>query len=505
MRFILTFTIAILFTATAHAEHRVALLIANHDYGEHKLTSPPSDVKAVAKVIEELGFRTNIAENLNREQLKTTIERFVAAVPTRGTALVYFAGYALEGQNNGQRDSFLIPVAEELRSDRDVGAKGYGVQQLLQKLQEESGSSANLVFVDGCYAWPGELRDVPAGLMGVREFGPDTIVWHGAKAGEVVDTDQQLSPLAKNFANVVRAIRGQDGGSRLSDYYVASSLNDADCLDADLATVSVSPPDNLSEGRRAGDEWVNAQGMVFCWCPAGRFEMGSPESEQGRLDDESQVDVSLSRGFWMAKYETTKRECTRSPRNSIATHKNHPIDYVHYDDFRAYLRSLNESERKAGRLPSSWEYDLPSEAEWEYACRAGNKTAFSFGDDASQLPAHGNFADRTLLNARDDYHSYAHRHWDDGVAYLAAVGSYPPNPWGLCDMHGNVWEICRTRYSRERVGGTDPAGPKDGPWVARGGSWASLANYCRSAFRHHYSSRDEQHWLGYRLVRRKTK
>ena len=505
MRILLTFIVMLAANAVVQAEHRVALLIANADYGEHQLASPASDAKAVANVLEDLDFRTTIAENLNREELKSTIEQFVAAVPTRGTALVYFAGYALQGQDDGQRDSFLIPVGEELRNDRDVGNKGYGVQQLLQKLHQESGSSTNLVFVDGCYAWPEELQDVPAGLMGANELVGQSLVWYGAKAGQTIEADQQLSPLAKNFYDVIRAIRGDDGGASLADYYVASSLNDANCFDEKLATLAISTADKLTEGQQAGDEWVSAQGIVFCWCPAGRFQMGSPESEQGRLDDENQVNVTHTRGFWMAKYETTKRECTRSPRNSIATDKNHPIDYVHRDDFNAYLRGLNESERKAGRLPDGWEYDLPSEAEWEYACRAGTKTAYSFGDNAAQLPAHGNFADRTLYEARDDYHRYAHRQWDDGVAYLATVGTYQPNGWGLCDMHGNVWELCRTRYSREHIGGDDPAGPKDGAWVARGGSWASLPNYCRSAFRHHYSSRDEQHWLGYRLVLRKTK
>ncbi len=506
---IASLTVCLAFTAPVQAEHRAALLIANSDYGQHTLASPAADAKAVAEVLKEIGFCTTIVENLGGDAMKQQLQAFAQSVPTRGTALVYFAGYALQGNKDERKDNFLIPVGTEIRSARDVGGRGYGVGAVLALLQQQSGSSANVVIVDGCYAWPNKLEDVPAGLMAMKDVGKESLVCFSAQPGKVIAPKEKLSPLAKNFADVVGSLRAPTAGlgeSGLHSFVVNSTLRDNQCLNPQAATAACAPPDGLRDGQHAGDEWVNGQGMVFCWCPAGKFTMGSSADEQGHRDDENPVDVTLNHGFWMAKYETTKRECSRQPTRAIASHKNHPIDYVHYDDFKQYLRMLNETERKAGRLPAGWEYALPTEAQWEYACRAGTTTQYSYGEAASGLPLHGNFADRSLHDAKDDYYRYAHRVWDDGATYLSIVGSYAANPWGLCDMHGNLWELCGTRYSPQNIGGVDPQGdPKNGGWAVRGGSWASWPEYCRSAFRQHYSSRDEQNFLGFRIVLQRTK
>jgi formylglycine-generating enzyme required for sulfatase activity len=144
-------------------------------------------------------------------------------------------------------------------------------------------------------------------------------------------------------------------------------------------------------------------------------------------------------------------------------------------------RTLTEDERKAGRLPEDWQYDLPSEEQWEYATRAGTSTRFYFGDDLNQLPQHGNFADKIFYDTKDTFSNHAHRTLDDGFAKLAPVGSFKPNPWGLHDVYGNIYEWCRDNG-------------------ARGGSWITIPENCRSAYRDHYSSRDNQIYLGYRIV-----
>ena len=242
----------------------------------------------------------------------------------------------------------------------------------------------------------------------------------------------------------------------------------------------------FAPGNKGGDEWTNSRGMVFCWCPPGKFTAGSPPHEPGRYSDETQREVVISEGFWIGKYEVTKGQWTGSAiRNCVATEKNHPQDMANQskDGGRA-LRALNDAERKDGSLPDGWEYALPSEEQWEYAARAGTTTRFYFGDDISQLPKHANFGDKSYYDTKDIYSNSAHRTLDDSVAQLAPVGSYAPNPWGLHDVYGNLAEWCDNR-------------------ATRGGSWVSSAENCRSAYRQQFGDRDNEVFIGFRFIIRK--
>lgn len=241
------------------------------------------------------------------------------------------------------------------------------------------------------------------------------------------------------------------------------------------------PPSEIAAGDKAGDEWVNALGTVFCWCPPG---------ERGTIE----------RGFWLGKYEVTKREfdlvTKKRPKGALADRPNHPRDGIRYDDILVYVSELNRRERFLGRLPEGWEYTLPTEEQWRYACRAGmrDEAAFHFGDEPERLPEHANFADRSLFDTGEEYNLYADRKLDDKSALLATVGRYKPNPWGLHDMHGNLWEWTATT---EEEGGIRYA-------VARGGSWASLPDYCRTDFRHRFEFTTERNFIGFRLALRRT-
>jgi formylglycine-generating enzyme required for sulfatase activity len=157
-----------------------------------------------------------------------------------------------------------------------------------------------------------------------------------------------------------------------------------------------------------------------------------------------------------------------------------PVDNVSWDDTVEFCKRLSDlpEEKKAGRL-----YRLPTEAEWEYACRAGSKTAYSFDDEEGLLPEYDWFK----RNSSDRTHT---------------VGLLEPNAWGLYDMHGNVWEWCSDRYGDYPKGAvSDPSGPKEGSFrVYRGGSWFNEAAGCRSAFRDGYVPSDRLNYLGFRLA-----
>jgi formylglycine-generating enzyme required for sulfatase activity len=256
----------------------------------------------------------------------------------------------------------------------------------------------------------------------------------------------------------------------------------------------------------------NAVTTNMVWIAPGTFVMGSPTSEVMRLSDETQHTVTLTKGFYMGKYAVTQGEylalmgsnpsyftTNDDNGNPIPPDLNRPVETVTWFDATNYCAQLTQQEQAAGRLPSGWVYRLPTEAEREYACRAGTTTAFHYGNALRGGMA--NFEDHYEYDASigDIYVS------NPAVPCLprtTAVGSYVPNAWGLHDMHGNVWEWCRDWYGSYPAGSvTDPQGPTSGSdRVFRGGSWLSIGGDCRSAYRG-YS--DPSYWsisIGFRVV-----
>ena len=213
----------------------------------------------------------------------------------------------------------------------------------------------------------------------------------------------------------------------------------------------------------------NSLKLTLVWISPGDFAMGSPKDEKDRSDNENQVQVTLTKGFWLGQHEVTQSAWQRvtqttpwSGKDYVKEGDDYPATYVGWDDAMRFCEKLTEQEHGAGRLPSDWRYTLPTEAQWEYACRGGTKSRFSFDDDESDLREYAWFD----KNGADASEKYAH-----------LVGQKKANPWGLFDMHGNVWEWCCDWYAKELTGGTDPQGP---PWkgsyrVLRGGCWRRLA------------------------------
>jgi formylglycine-generating enzyme required for sulfatase activity len=172
-----------------------------------------------------------------------------------------------------------------------------------------------------------------------------------------------------------------------------------------------------------------------------------------------------------------------------------PVEKVSWDEAKAFCEQLTEYERTAGRLPQDRAYQLPTEAQWEYACRAGTKTAWNFGDSPSGLSTYANFSDKNsnLQGADKEY--------DDGFEFTAPVASYSANAWGFHEMHGNVFEWCMDWYGKHTpVAVIDPVGPLIGKErIFRGGSWALPGVFTRSARRDKNQPILKSGFLGFRL------
>jgi formylglycine-generating enzyme required for sulfatase activity len=237
------------------------------------------------------------------------------------------------------------------------------------------------------------------------------------------------------------------------------------------------------EGMAAGEiRELTALKIRFAWCPSGQFKMGSAQDAPGSERNETQFDVSLSRGFWLQQTELAQvhYEALMGANPSTFPGADHPVESLSHEDAIEFCRRLSElpPEKNSGNV-----YRLPTEAEWEYACRAGSTTAFSFGDDEALLGEYGWFAG----NAERTTH---------------AVGGRKPNAWGLHDMHGNVAEWCSDFYADYPAGPvTDPRGPESGGQVSiRGGGWFFVAQHARSAHRDAYQPEAKYAGLGFRLV-----
>lgn len=227
----------------------------------------------------------------------------------------------------------------------------------------------------------------------------------------------------------------------------------------------------------------NSVGMQFKRIPAGSFLMGSPESENGRADDEQQHEVSITRDYYIGTTEVTQSQWeavmgTTPWKGEEKTREGaeYAASYISWNDAVKFCEELS---RMDGRT-----YRLPTEAEWEYACRAGNRARYSFGS-----------ADLAIFGDDEDMLEQYAWYYDSEPNYASKVGRKSPNGFGLYDMHGNVWEYCQDLYDDYLPGSvTDPTGPSSGSRrVKRGGSFATEALKCRSAYRSVKKDLDETH------------
>ncbi len=243
-------------------------------------------------------------------------------------------------------------------------------------------------------------------------------------------------------------------------------------------TWHISKAPNFSKHEPLPGEVRTFADIDFVWIPQGTFMMGSTPQEHNFAPNERQHQVTISQGFWLAKYQVTQAQWCAVMGNSPSRFAgaDRPVENVSWNDCYEYIRRLNARQEERFRFPT--------EAEWEYACRAGTTTAYSFGDAISDLEHYAWYK----KNSRATTHR---------------VGQKRPNVWGLHDMHGNVWEWCQDWYAEYPASfSMDPKGPPDGSSrVVRGGSWGGEDLSCRSARRKRRQSDEQLSSCGLRLCR----
>ena len=223
-------------------------------------------------------------------------------------------------------------------------------------------------------------------------------------------------------------------------------------------------------------------------CPAGTFIMGSPGGESGRYDNETQHQVTISKTFYIGKYEVTQKEyeAVMGKNPSYLKEGNRPVVWVDWNDAKEFCDKLN---KYAKNIPDGYRFDLPNEVQWEYACRAGTTTALNNGQD---LDTTTGFCSN--LNELGWYRS-------NSGEEIHKVGKKKPNAWGIYDMHGNVCEWCRDLYNDYSTSAvTDPMYNSGSNRVFRGGSWGSDAWCCRSANRYNCAPDLRNSKIGFRLA-----
>ncbi len=509
----------------AEGAERVALVIGNGAYQNAKrLANPTRDAAAVAKLLRGAGFEVVSVEDGGVDAMYEGLERFKRVAAGAKVGLFYYAGHGMEvdGKN------YLLPVDAVLDTSAQLRSQTISLDAVLTDMKAAR-LPAKMVVLDCCRdnpltrSWMATRSSTSGGLIALPDAAvPEaTMIMYASAPGQVaLDGTGGNSPfttalvrhLAQPGVSAFDAFLGVsdevarttgerqvpwikfDGAGRtfrlftLSDGAVTPVSNSRPEVMATTPGATPSPaatpgapaspadmparPRNPLEGQRAG-EIRNFGGTEMVWCPPGEFMMGSSADEVDRDDDEQEHRVVLTQGFWLARKECTQgqyREITGASPSNFSGSDNLPVEKVSWNDAVAYCEKWG----KQLGLPPGWKATLPTEAQWEYACRAGTVTPFSFGSSLNSK----------LANFDGDY-SQSRGADSPYLRKTSAVGSYPANPWGLYDMHGNVCEWTLDWFDDYPSWSVkDPVGPDSGERkVFRGGSWYISARYCRSANR----------------------
>ena len=505
MKRVLLFTVILLMAAAVFGQQKYALVIGNANYRGtwNSLQNPVNDAADMEAALRSLGFQVELLRNANLNQMQTAVINFARRLSASRNSygFFYYAGHGAQDRTN---QNYLIPADADTPSVNLFAQRALPVQFVLDELRD-AGNELNMIVLDACRDLPPALdRSAPRGLSVISVVPRGTIVMYATAAGSTASdgsgrnglfTGHLLNNLKqpgldvneifrRTGSDVARATNGEQYPETRLMYFETAYLGSRPANPTPAPTPGPTPvPDNM----------VRING--------GTFTMGSPANEPGRSSDETQRQVTVS-SFYMGMTEVTQKEwydvmgtTVRQQRDKAdkswpiyGEGDSYPMYYVNWLEAVEYCnkRSQKEGLTPAYTVNGTWNknangYRLPTEAEWEYACRAGTATAYNTGARIS-----------------NDTGWYE----DNSGSTAHPVGQKPANRWGLHDMHGNVWEWCWDWYgSYSSAAQTDPTGASSGSGrVFRGGGWVISAERVRSAYR---GGADPYYPLeiGFRIVR----
>lgn len=523
-------------------EKRIALVIGNSTYKDTPLKNPVNDADSIANVLRnELDFEVIKVKNANFSEMNTAMNRFdkkllrIDKSRYRVVALFYYSGHGMQHDGN----TYLLPVRYNVSSPADLKYQAVNFQQLIDRLQFGK-HYLSLLMLDACrtntltkslaslfkrdddpfvgYAPPKSSQISESGGMYISyATAPNKPALQG-------DANEDNSPYIKGFLEHIRTpnLSISDLYDNIGQYVKESTRNTqipyltkSFYEKYSFKSLTIAPvrrpsedPDNDGFTNKIDDcpsvygeckgcpckpekivpepikekiTTPDAFSSLMVSIPSGSFQMGGNE-----YSSEKPVHRVTLSAFKMSKYEVTQQQWRAVMGKNPSYFKNCdncPVEQVSWNDVQEFIKKLNQQTGK--------NYRLPTEAEWEYACRAGTTTPFNTGNNLTTNQANYNGNYPYLSNAKGAYRKKT-----------IAVGSFAPNDWGLYDMHGNVWEWCQDWYGKySNNTQTNPTGASSGTYrVLRGGSWTFNAVYCRSAYRTYTSPTSGSDGIGFRLV-----
>jgi formylglycine-generating enzyme required for sulfatase activity len=514
----LTLFLSCLLSSTVAAADKFALLVGITRYEHRLMNSPPlrypeADADAVAQALEQGGYRVQVLKGKDATlvAIRNALDNFTKQSSADGVALIGLFGH---GVQYGET-AYFCPWNTDVRTVPDENGKPrldkngspmlepdpstlISMRELLDAMTKSKAGS-RILLADCCRNDPSVARgrnafgsslttkDLPEGTAALFACSRDEQAFehdewkHGAFTQAFLN--QLKNPTTRSLRAGTLAEQMHDDVLEMVQDKVQKTQTvtyiAAGVVDLQLKPRGTSRPQQLS----------NSIGQDLVLIPAGSFLMGSPEGEPGRESDEGpQHRVEITKAFYMGRTEVTQGQWRGvmgtepwKGESRVQEGEQNAASYINWDDATEFCRRLSQREGKT--------YRLPTEAEWEYACRAGTTTRFHFGDDESQLGEYAWFDG----NAYYKDEKYAHR-----------VGQKKPNPFGLYDLHGNVYEWCGDWYDSDYYASSplrDPRGPNSGSSrVLRGGSWRHEPYYVRCAYRSSGTPDDRNYGPGFRVV-----